>query len=91
MLIGLIRPVEKHAITLEGEDIADVRAQLHAQAPDGWDLVSAKPTMKTGESVRSVEGKFERRDGFREIEAADMAALEAQVPEGWQMLYVRTA
>lgn len=45
--------------------------------------------MKTGESVRSVEGKFERRDGFREIEAADMAALEAQVPKGWQLLSVR--
>ncbi|KKX97752.1 hypothetical protein [Microbacterium sp. Ag1] len=74
MLIGLIRPVEKHSITLEGEDIADIRA----------------PTMKTGESVRSVEGKFERRDGQREIEAEDMAALEAQVPEDWQMLYVRT-
>ncbi|PRB19057.1 hypothetical protein CQ042_01225 [Microbacterium sp. MYb62] len=50
----------------------------------GWDLVSAKPAMKTGESVRSVEGKFECRDGFREIEAADMTALEAQVPERWQ-------
>lgn len=36
MLIGLIRPVETHTITLKGEDLADVRAQLVAQAPEGW-------------------------------------------------------
>lgn len=89
MLIGLIRPVETHAVTLKGENLADVRAQLVAQAPEGWDLVSAIPTMTNGTPVRSVEGKFERRDGEREIEAEDMAALEAQVPEGWQMLSVR--
>lgn len=45
--------------------------------------------MTNGTPVRSVEGKFERRDGEREIEADDMAALEAQVPEGWQVLSVR--
>lgn len=90
MLIGLIRPIETHTVTLKGEDLVDVRAQLDAQAPEGWELVSAVPTMTNGTPVRSVEGKFERRDGAREIEAADMVALEAQVPEGWQMLSVRT-
>lgn len=90
MLIGLIRPIETHTITLKGEELADVRAQLVAQAPEGWELVSAVPTMTNGTPVRTVEGKFERRDGEREIEADNMAALEAQVPEGWQMLSVRT-
>jgi len=88
MLIGLIRPIETHSITLEGEDLAEVRAQLVAQAPEGWELVSAVPTMKNGTPVRSVEGRFERRDGAREIEADDMAALEAKVPEGWQLLWI---
>jgi hypothetical protein len=89
MLIGLIRPVEAHTITLKGEDVADVRAQLTAQAPEGWDLVSAMATMEKAGAMRSVEGKYLRRDGTREIEAADMPALEAQVPEGWQLLSVR--
>ncbi|MGO4488137.1 hypothetical protein [Microbacterium sp. 2RAF4] len=91
MLIGLIRPIETHTVTLKGEDLADVRAQLVAQAPEGWELVSAVPTMTNGTPVRSVEGRYERRDGQREIEAADMAALEAQVPEGWRMLSIYTA
>ncbi|EQM81796.1 MULTISPECIES: hypothetical protein [Microbacterium] len=41
--------------------------------------------------MRSVEGKFQRRDGLREIEAENMDALIALVPEGWQLLSVRTA
>jgi hypothetical protein len=91
MLIGLIRPIETHTITLKGEELADVRAQLVAQAPEGWELVSAVPTMTNGTPVRSVEGKFERREGAREIEAENMKGLEAQVPEGWQLLSVRRA
>lgn len=89
MLIGLIRPVETHTVTLKGEDLAEVRAKLTAQAPEGWDLVSAMATMEKAGSMRSVEGKFERRDGVREIEAADMTALETQIPEGWQLLSVQ--
>lgn len=90
MLIGLIRPLETHTVTLKGEDLADVRGQLTAQAPAGWDLVSAMATMEKAGAERSVEGKFERRDGMREIEADDMTALQALVPEGWRMLSVRT-
>ncbi|MGV2901322.1 hypothetical protein ACNPM4_06550 [Microbacterium sp. AGC62] len=89
MLIGLIRPIETHTVTLKGEELADVRAQLAAQAPEGWELVSAIPTMTNGTPVRSVEGRYQRRDGTREIEAEDMAALESQVPAGWQLLTVR--
>lgn len=89
MLIGLIRPIETHTVTLKGEDLADVRAQLTGQGPDGWELVSAVPTMTNGTPVRSVEGKFQRRDGMREIEAEDVDALQAKAPEGWQLLLVR--
>lgn len=90
MLIGLIRPVENHTVTLKGEDLAEVRAQLTAQAPAGWDLVSAMATMEKAGSMRSVEGKFQRRDGMQEIEAENMDALQTKVPEGWQLLSVRT-
>lgn len=40
---------------------------------------------------RSVEGKFQRRDGTQELEAENMDALQAKIPEGWQLLSVRTA
>lgn len=53
-------------------------------------MVSAHVEMKPG-GIRTVEGKFERRDEPREIEGDDMAALESKVPEGWQMLSVRRA
>lgn len=89
MLTALIRPIEKHSVTLKGEDLAEVRAQLAAQAPEGWALVSAMATMEKASASRSVEGKFQRRDSIREIEADDMAALEAKVPDGWRMLSVR--
>lgn len=91
MLIGMIRPVEAHSVTLKGEDLADVRAQLTAQAPEGWDLVSAMATMEKAGSMRSVEGKYLRVNGIREIEADDMDALQSLVPEGWQLLSVRRA
>lgn len=45
-------------------------------------------TMEKAGSMRSVEGKFERRDGIREIQADDMTALQVLVPEGWQLLSV---
>lgn len=53
-------------------------------------MVSAHVEMKPG-GIRIVEGKFQRRDEPREIEGEDMAALEAKLPAGWQMLSVRRA
>lgn len=88
MLVALIRPAEKQTATVEGTEIPELRAQLLAQAPDGWDMSSAHVEMKPG-GIRIVEGRFQRRDEPREIEADDMAALRAKVPEGWQMLSVR--
>lgn len=85
MLAALIRPVESRTATVEGIEIPELRAELMTQVPEGWDMVSAHVEMKPG-GIRIVEGKFERRDGVTEIQADDMAALEAKVPEGWQML-----
>jgi len=88
MLVALIRPAETHSVTVEGTDLPALRAELLAQAPAGWELVATPVTMKPG-GIRIVEAKFQRRDGVREIEADDMAGLEAKVPEGWQMMSVR--
>lgn len=90
MLVALIRPAEKHTATVQGTDLPALRAELVAQAPAGWELVASPVTMKPG-GIRIVEGKFQRHDGVREIEADDMAALVAKIPDGWQMLSVRKA
>lgn len=90
MLIATIRPAEKYTATATGTEIPELRAQLVSEAPEGWEMVSAHVEMKPG-GIRIVEGKFQRRDEPREIEADDMAALEAKVPEGWQLLSVRRA
>lgn len=89
MLVALIRPRESRTVTVEGTNVTELRAELAAQVPTGWELVSAHATMKAG-GIRTVEGRYERRDGTQEIEADDMPALEAKVPDGWQMLSVRS-
>lgn len=90
MLVALIRPADNHVASAEGTEIPELRAQLIAEAPEGWELASAHVEMKPG-GIRIVEGRFVRRDEPQEIEAEDMAALAAKVPEGWQMLSVRRA
>ncbi|WP_223628817.1 hypothetical protein [Microbacterium sp. EST19A] len=87
MLAALIRPAERQTATVEGTEIPELRSQLLAQAPAGWDMASAHVEMRPG-GIRIVEGRFQRRDEPTTIEADDMAALEAKVPEGWQMLSV---
>lgn len=87
MLVATIRPAESRTVTVEGESIPELRADLKAQTPPGWDLVDAPVTMKAG-GVRTIEARYQRRDGVREIEADDMVALAAKVPDGWQMLSV---
>lgn len=87
MLFALIRPAETYTATVEGTDIPELRAQLIAEAPAGWEMVSAHVTMRPG-GIRILEGRFERREKPTRIEAADMALLEAQVPDGWKLLSV---
>lgn len=89
MLVATIRPAETRTVTVEGQDIPTLRADLDAQTPAGWVLVDAPVTMKPG-GLRIIEARYERRDGTREIEADDMDTLTGKVPDGWKMLSVRT-
>lgn len=91
VLYALIRPVEVTSIDVTGSSLEDVHAQLASQAPAGFDLISAPARMLKGSAAIETTGTFARRDGIREIEGETLAALEAQVPEGWQMLSVRSA
>lgn|GEM_PF-437667 len=89
MLIGLIRPVESKTHTVQAEELDEIQDLLAAETPEGWQLASAPVTMAKKDTVLTAEGTIVRRDGIQEIEADDMAALEAKVPEGYQLLSVR--
>ncbi|WP_424935495.1 MULTISPECIES: hypothetical protein [Bacteria] len=89
MLIGLIRPVESKTVTVQGHELDEIQELLAAQTPSGWALASAPVSMAKKDTLLTAEGTIVRRDGVQEIEADDMAALEAKVPEGYRLLSVR--
>ncbi|WP_091232681.1 hypothetical protein [Microbacterium sp. 3J1] len=91
MLVAMIRPRETATADVIGTTLEDVAEQLAAQRQPGFDLVSSPVRMLKGEAKMEATGTFRRVDGIREIEADDMAALEARVPDGWQVLSVRSA
>lgn len=91
MLIGLMRPVESRSVDVEAADLAGVQQQLAGHRPEGFDLVSAPVEMIKGAAVLKATGTFHRRDQVTEVQADDMDALHAKVPEGWQLLNVRVA
>lgn len=88
MLRASIRLIEKQEISVEGDSLESIHDQLAKACPDGFTLVEAPVKMgKTGGQITAL-GTYMRRDTTRDIEAATRAELAAQVPEGWQMLYV---
>ena len=89
MLIGSIRPVESREITVEAQSLAEIHEKLAAQTPTGWQLSDAPVRMTKGTTTVTAVATLVRRDGVREVEADDMPALRAQVPEGWQLVHVR--
>ena len=91
MLIALIRPVESSTADVIGTTLAEVLVELEQHRKPGFDLTSAPVRMLKGEAKMEATGTFKRVDGIEQIEADDMAALRAKVPEGWRMLTVRTA
>lgn len=89
MLIGVIRPVESRTVTVQGYEFDEIDDLLAAETPPGWAVVHAPVAMAKKETILTSEARIERRDGVEEIEADDMAALEAKVPEGYRLLSVR--
>ncbi len=90
MLIGTIRPIETRIVEVEAHSLAEAHELLEAQCPPGFDLANAPVTMGKGTTLLTAVGTFIRRDGARDIEAADRAALDAQVPSGWALINVRS-
>ncbi|MFF3029160.1 hypothetical protein [Microbacterium sp. NPDC057944] len=89
MLVGMIRPRGQQTTDVTGPSLEDVQQQLEALRPDGYELVNAPAEMIKGAALIKTTGTYQRRDDVREIEADDMTALEAKVPDGWQLLSVR--
>jgi hypothetical protein len=90
MLIGTIRPVETRTLNVEGHSLAEVRDTLAKQAPEGFELVSCPVRMTKGSTLLTSVGTYRRRDGRRDIEADDRTALWAKVPDGYELLALRT-
>lgn len=89
MLSGRIRPVETRELTVEAPTIDEATQKVHAEVPDGWALTDSAATMPKASTMITMNAKMARRDGVEEIEAEDLDALQAKVPDGWQLLHVR--
>ncbi|QAY61106.1 hypothetical protein ET475_14695 [Microbacterium protaetiae] len=89
MLFGRIRPLESRELTVQAPTIDEAHTQVEAQVPDGWVLTDAAATMPKASTMITLNARMARRDGAQEIEADDLVALRAKVPEGWQLLSVR--
>lgn len=86
-----MRPVETTSVPVEGTSLEDIQVQLEAHRPAGFDLISSPVEMIKGAAILKAVGTFARRDQVTEIQGEDITALQAQVPEGWQLLNVRSA
>jgi len=91
VLIGTIRPRETTTLDVEGHALAELQETLEARAPAGFDLVDVPMKMTGGTTLLTSTGTFSRRDNVHDVEAPDMAARRAQVPDGWILLHVRSA
>lgn len=88
-MIGTIRPAETRTADVEAHSLADVHTVLENQRPDGFELTDAPVRMSNGTTALTATGVFARRDGAREIEGPDLAALRSLVPDGWALVSVR--
>ena len=91
MLIGTIRPIETRTITVQGEELDEIQALIQAQTPDGWEIVIAPVAMSKKDTILTCEATTARRDGLQEITGADLDEIRASMPDGFQLISVRTA
>ncbi|WP_353144728.1 hypothetical protein [Acinetobacter pragensis] len=89
MLIGLTRPVETRTVSVGGEGLPEVAQLVAEQTPEGWLPTVIPVEMSKHETTLRSVATIARRDQLEEIEGADLAAVQANVPEGYQLLSVR--
>lgn len=89
MLVATIRSTETRTVELEGETLIDLQTQLKQNCPAGFQLASAPLTMIKSSTRISTTGTYVRRDGTQELEGETLDAIQAQTPEGWQVITLR--
>lgn len=88
--VGMMRPDETRTAELTGNSLAEIHATATAQLPAGFELTAAPVQMIKGSTALTATATYRRVDGVRTIEADDRGALFEKVPEGWQLLELRT-
>jgi len=88
VLTGRIRSTETRTVELEGVSLDDVRAQAAAACPPGFEIISAPVRMQKSSTALKATATY-RSTESRDIQAPDMPALRAAVPDGWTLLSVR--
>ena len=76
-------------VAAEGASISALRDAVNAQTPEGWEITDMPVAMPKGSQLVRTTATIARRECIREVEADDMGALEALVPEGSRLLSVR--
>lgn len=88
MLVARIRQVETRTVDVRGESLDEIHDQLAAQRPDGFELVLAPVSMAKASTEITAKGTYARRDAIQDVSGATMDEIRAQIPDGWQLLYV---
>lgn len=89
MLIVVIRSTETQELTLTGNDMDELDAELAARVPEGW-VVTDRPVTKSKQAPRlSMAAKLARWGETAEVEGESMDAVRAAVPGGYQLILVR--
>jgi len=89
VLIGVIRPTETRDLEAAGASLEAIASAFQAQVPEGWQLTHQSVTMPKGSSALTATGRMARWGELREVQAPDLDALHAAVPDGWALMSVR--
>lgn len=90
VLVGMIQTTETRQFDLEGDSLEELYAAAAAVVPDGWVTTLLRPIMQKG-STHLKGTVTARRHELAEVEGDSIDALRASVPDGWQLVSVRTA
>lgn len=86
---GIIGATATIELTATAPSIAEARAMMAPQVPAGYEIISAQPAMAKQSQDVTVT-LIARSTETRQIEGADLAALQAATPTGWRLLSIRT-
>ena len=88
-MFGIIGATDTVQFTATAPSIAEARAVIEPQVPQGYEIISAQPTMAKQSQDVTVTA-IARATQTQEIEGASLDALRAATPDGWRLMSVRT-